>query len=339
MIADGIDVNRRDHVGRTALQVAILTKAVDVAIYLIDAGARMTSRLVDGRTALHLAAQYDLLPVVQKLMERSKINDEEAKLKEKEKEKEGGTKNSKKLKLEDDEDDPMDEEEERPSSEDDWSSEDDGDEAKAKKEEKRPDEDSEQPAEDSADIPTDNLNQPDVFDINVKDWDMAFTPLNYAIITGSLPVVSFLLDQGADASLTTPHNPQNRNDWSFYPLTLALLTEDETVAVKIVERLLRAGATSTSANIQMFTIFHQFVLSGKTRLIHAVLQADPKVKTVINFPAKSAGNGLLTPVVSAIAHSDYDILALLLAYGASLETTDDEWIQVLRLVYVKLLHY
>ena len=50
MIKDGSDVDRRDHVGRTPLQVAVLAKAEDVACDLIDAGARMTSRLVDGRT-------------------------------------------------------------------------------------------------------------------------------------------------------------------------------------------------------------------------------------------------------------------------------------------------
>ena len=122
----------------------------------------------------------------------------------------------------------------------------------------------------------------------------------------------------------------------FYPLTLALLTEDESTAVKIVEKLLRSGATTTSANIQMYTIFHQFVLSGKARLVQTVLEADPKVKTVINFPATTgAGNNtFITPVVSAIAHSDYDILALLLAYGANLVNKDEDWVQIMKLMYV-----
>ena len=42
------DVNRRDHVGRTALHVAIFADAADVACDLVDAGARMSARLVGG---------------------------------------------------------------------------------------------------------------------------------------------------------------------------------------------------------------------------------------------------------------------------------------------------
>ncbi|KAI0683269.1 hypothetical protein BC835DRAFT_758930, partial [Cytidiella melzeri] len=78
MIKEGIDINRRDHVGRTPLQVAVISKAVDVALDLIDANARMTSRLVDGRTVLHLAAQLDLPTVMRKLLERSASNAEAA---------------------------------------------------------------------------------------------------------------------------------------------------------------------------------------------------------------------------------------------------------------------
>ena len=76
---EGFDLNRRDHVGRTPLQLAILSKEVDIACDLIDAGARMTARVVDGRTALHLAAQFDLPKVVRKLLERSAVNQEKAK--------------------------------------------------------------------------------------------------------------------------------------------------------------------------------------------------------------------------------------------------------------------
>ena len=76
--AEGFDVDRRDHVGRTPLQIAILSKAADIACDLIDAGARMTARVVDGRTALHLAAQLDLPVVVRKLLERSAVNKEKA---------------------------------------------------------------------------------------------------------------------------------------------------------------------------------------------------------------------------------------------------------------------
>ena len=53
-------------VRRKGLHVAILVKAEEVACDLIDAGAQMMSRLVDGRDSLHLAAQMDMAVVISK---------------------------------------------------------------------------------------------------------------------------------------------------------------------------------------------------------------------------------------------------------------------------------
>lgn len=61
----------RDHLGRTALQFAVLCSASDICKDLIDAGARMTARLVDGRTTLHLACQMQLEDVVAKMLTKS----------------------------------------------------------------------------------------------------------------------------------------------------------------------------------------------------------------------------------------------------------------------------
>jgi ankyrin repeat protein len=105
----GANLHRRDHVGRTALHVAILVKAVEIAEDLIDAGARITARLADGRAPLHLAAQYDLPRLINKLMERSQKNQFDLE-------------NPKKSDTDRAQVAP-----ERPSSEDDWSSHDDED--------------------------------------------------------------------------------------------------------------------------------------------------------------------------------------------------------------------
>ena len=76
MIKEGVDVNRRDHVGRSPLHFAILCDAKDIVFDLVDAGARMSARLVDGRSSLHLAVQYNQVAVVRKLLERSAQNQE-----------------------------------------------------------------------------------------------------------------------------------------------------------------------------------------------------------------------------------------------------------------------
>ena len=109
LLKDGIDLNQRDHVGRTSLHVAILAKATDIACDLIEGGARITARLVDGRTPLHLASQYDQLPVVKKLFEKNALNVAEEEIKNPKKEEDAKIPQP-----------PPDSE--KPSSEDDWSS-------------------------------------------------------------------------------------------------------------------------------------------------------------------------------------------------------------------------
>lgn len=71
-------INGRDHLGRTPLQLALLCSAEDICTDLIELGARMKLRMVDGRNALHLAAQMGLPKVVEALLTRSKKNQAES---------------------------------------------------------------------------------------------------------------------------------------------------------------------------------------------------------------------------------------------------------------------
>jgi ankyrin repeat protein len=162
MINERIDVNRRDHVGRTALHVAILVRDTVIVCDLINAGARMTVRLADGKMMLHLAVQMDLGEVVRKMLERSAADAEAVKkaeemaAKDKQKVGDGGDNG--------DEDGDKDMEEsdvERPSSEDDWLSEDSDN--HPKKASAVPT--STQPA-DSSDLPEDDAEAPYVLDVN-----------------------------------------------------------------------------------------------------------------------------------------------------------------------------
>ncbi|CDO72005.1 hypothetical protein BN946_scf184943.g40 [Trametes cinnabarina] len=242
------DLNRRDHVGRTALQVAIMSKDVEIACDLIDAGARMTSRIVDGRTALHLAAQLDLPVVVRKLLDRSAANAEKVKKGE------GATKqltagNATESVDEEDQvdDDEDEEEEERDSSDDDWSS--DG---KTKKPAV-----SDAGLADANQIPEDDPNVPDVLDVNLPDWDYLFTPLHYAVISGSLGAVDELLAKGADPKLV--ERPESRRATYIHPLLLTTLVSDVDVAGEIAMRLLHKGAVSSEADENLYTIFHKVV--------------------------------------------------------------------------------
>jgi ankyrin repeat protein len=46
LLREEIDINQRDHVGRTTLHVAILSNTPEIACDLIDAGARITANSV-----------------------------------------------------------------------------------------------------------------------------------------------------------------------------------------------------------------------------------------------------------------------------------------------------
>ena len=293
MIEDGEDINRRDQVGRTPLHVAIMSNSVEVGCALIDAGARMSARLVGGRTSLHLAAQMEQVSLVKKILERSDYNKEE----EKRKIEEAAA--------------PKDTEGVRMSSEDDWSSEDSDDDEKphrkpptyAKQDE---------PGKDSDPL-EDNEEEPDIMDISIHDWDFGLTSLGYAILSGSLEVVDALLAAGADPTFVA--HAKNVNP--LHPLTLTMFTQDEERAAKIAERLIAAQAISSTADDHLFTIFHRIVAAGKTKIVASLLEHDPNAKKIINSPSWHV-HGLMFPVVSTIMKGDYATLSLLLAHDAKL---------------------
>ena len=70
-------VNRRDHTGRTPLHLTAMVSTPEVVQCLIDHGARIVARLVDGFTALHLAACRGDALIVKALLDASEANEEE----------------------------------------------------------------------------------------------------------------------------------------------------------------------------------------------------------------------------------------------------------------------
>ncbi len=316
VLVDVVDLNRRDHVGRTPLHMAIMCKAVEIAFELIDAGVRMTARLVDGRTALHLAAQQNLPSVVEKLLQKSAENAAKAKA-------EAEAVAAAQSLTKDDEGVNTDENED--SSEDDWESDDEGGKKAAVAEA------AEIPPA-GADIPDDNTELPDVFDINVFDWDFAFSPLAHAIVSGSKEVVQQLLGAGADARLASKTSEYDAN--VMHPLSLTILTLDTPKAEAIVEYLLRAGASSAQADEKLFSIFHSVVCSGKTHIVEKLLQADPHSKAALNVPVGTYGSPKLYPVVSAIAKGHHAIVAALIGHGAKVSFTAEDFERANNLMYV-----
>ena len=69
-------LDRRDHTGRTPLQLAVQCSSVEVVRCLVDNGARIVARLFDGMTALHIAAWRGNTEIVNILLEKSEANEE-----------------------------------------------------------------------------------------------------------------------------------------------------------------------------------------------------------------------------------------------------------------------
>ncbi|KAJ6473130.1 ankyrin repeat protein, partial [Mycena sanguinolenta] len=322
MVADGQDTNRRDHVGRAPLHVAIICRAVDIACDLVDAGARMTARLVDGRTALHLAAQQDLLPVVRKLLERSAVNAEKVpKDADKEDKNEAAAEKA---------------ERERMSSEDDWSSQDDdmeasdededsgdgesGDEEGTKPKKSKAAERKSEPPTNVGDLPEDAADEPDVFDLHLADWDMNFTALGYAIVFASLPVVEALLHAGSDVK----HVSQAKGSaYAVLPLSLTVLPQDDDRICKIAERLILAGASCSAADQSQRTIFERAAISGRAKLVETFLCYDPNAKAALNHLTAS-WSGATSPLGTAVSSRNYSVVAAMIAYGAKMTPSEED---------------
>ncbi|KAH9022591.1 hypothetical protein EDB84DRAFT_1564938 [Lactarius hengduanensis] len=297
MIKDGEDLtNRRDHVGRTPLHVAILSNSVEVGCVLIDGGARMTARLVGGRTSLHLAAQMGRVSLVKKMLERSAYNKEKAEEEKRRIEEVAAPKETDGVRM---------------SSEDDWSS----DQSDDDKPHRKPPAYAEtaELAKDSDPL-EDNEEEPDILDISIHDWDFGLTALGYAILAGEVEVVDALLAAGADPCFAA----HTKNVNPLHPLTLTIYTQDEERAAKIAERLVAAQAISSTADDSLFTIFHRIVAAGKTKIVASLLSHDPNAKKVLNSPAWYGYGGLVFPIVSTIVGGNYATLSLLLAHGAKL---------------------
>ena len=295
MIEDGVDVNGRDHVGRTPLHLAILSTSIDCANALIDAGARMTARLVGGRTSLHLGAQMGQTGVVKKMLARSVYNAEKA------------AEEKRKAKEEARAEDPESVERVRMSSEDDWSSQESADVKPARNAPTKTD------AEKYADSLEDDKEEPDILDVSISDWDFGLTALGYAIVFGFVEVVAVLLAAGADPNVATRVKGTN----PLHPLTLTIYTQDEERAAKIAEDLVAGQATSSTADENRLTIFHRIVIAKKAKIVASLLARDQNAKKVIDIPAHS-GYGIVFPVVSSILSGDYATLSVLLSHGAKL---------------------
>ncbi|KAL9594575.1 MAG: hypothetical protein Q9219_006959 [cf. Caloplaca sp. 3 TL-2023] len=315
-------VDRRDHTGRTPLHLAAQCSTPEVLKCLVDNGARIVSRLVDGMTALHIAAARGNADMVTILLEKSEANEaEEAEKEDRKKAAKKGSRSTGNHSAEEEtmEMDKNNEEKDEDSDEemDDVSSEHDtamteGSFVKVN-EKKQSDEDA---------LDNDGEDEPDVYDVNVLAWDTPVSPLHLAILGGYSGVIKTLISSfGADALLPVKiinkytRSPQH----AIMTLVLAARLVNASSA-RVTHDLLAHGASSAQADIHRVSSFHYLAAKKKVELLKVCINEDGAVaKSALNHLVVDASYyrpSVYTPLTTAISTGDSALVRYLLEVGA-----------------------
>ncbi|KAL4985434.1 hypothetical protein BDW68DRAFT_179718 [Aspergillus falconensis] len=305
-----IDVNRRDHTGRTPLHLACMTSTPEVVQHLVDSGARLIARLADGRTALHLAAARGSVEIIRILLIKSEQNEEE------ESRKEDARKEARQVKEDGTSENSDEEMVDALSDGDDDAyahSNTTGSFVKITKEQD----------DDRATVPDDaDELDPDIYDINVLAWDNKASPLHLAILNGHVAVVDELVTSfGADVLLPVKLVHSYNNSPRAAILTLVLAMRLPLDAAKVMtEKLLQVGASPAQADMNQKTALHYLAHYGRHELLDIYKQYDqPAVDRAINHLSTMGSYYHFTaesPLTHAITVKDRTKIMKLLEMGA-----------------------
>ncbi|RMZ83060.1 hypothetical protein DV738_g1336, partial [Chaetothyriales sp. CBS 135597] len=328
-----LDVNRRDHVGRTPLLLAAMASTPEIVQFLVERGARLVSRLYNGMTALHIAAYQGDVEVIKILLSKSETNQQAQERKEEAKKaarraaakpataksaKAGDSKSK-----EDGKGDGKDEDD------DDWvsgSEDDDGSDQMTQGSFVKV-------SENPTDTLEDNLDEPDVYDIDVLAWDQPMSPLHLAIIAGKTEVVQLLVKEfGADVLLPVKILSQyNREpEAAILTLTLALEASLQT-ARETVDTLLSLGAIPTQADLRERSALHFAIGQAKETIVSAMVSKinnDALTKAINHTNMTNPGWYRLeidTPLTTAIRTRDSKLINQVLELGAEHTISYESW--------------
>ncbi|KAM0330029.1 hypothetical protein ACHAQA_004199 [Verticillium albo-atrum] len=333
---EGADPNQRDYTGRAPLHLAVVSSTPDVARALVDHGARLTARLADGNTALHLAAERGNVEMVRILMDRSITNEAEEEEKQDLRRKARQEASSGKTS------EPSKEAEEETDSEEDTDSDGElidgeGTEIDARtmatgsfvdvqKADKEKTED--------ADL-DESKDEPDFYKSDVLAWDIPCSPLHLAISQGHEEVVTTLCNYGSDALLPVKFLDDEKQPVAAL-LTLALaLRLPEEKAKSMAKLLLKLGATSAQADLESCTAFHRYVAEGSHDLIDTLWDNDKSgIKSAINHLIPGQGyyrSKVIAPLHSAIENEDTILVLKLLNAGANHTIDFATWLKAAKM--------
>jgi ankyrin repeat protein len=320
-----VDVNRRDHAGRTPLQLATMCSTPEIAQVLIDRGARIVSRIYNGMTALHIAAYHGEADMVSALLSRSAENEEfedlkDAARKAARRELAKGTNPAEKVANDDAEiDDDLDEL-------DDEDSEEDSDDVT---------EGSFIKVKDQGNVAEDNEDEPDVYDVDVLAWDNPMSPLHFAIIGGHVEVIELLVDEyGADVLLPVKILSSHDRTPESAILTLVLALNLPLAEAKAaINALMLVGATTSQADMKQVSALHYAVNEANVSILEAMKKMTDSMSLKKNINALSTertrygwyDKSVNTPLLTAVRSRNAKAVNAVLEMGAQPEISLDEY--------------
>ncbi|PLB49657.1 ankyrin [Aspergillus steynii IBT 23096] len=306
------DPNSRDYTGRAPLHLACMTSTPAIVQCLVDHGARLTARVADGRTALHIAAARGSVDIVRILLHKSEEN-------EAEEDKKAELRRAKTAQDAEDALEDTDEDVEVISNKDGASS--TGSYVHVEKE-----------SEDADTLPGDENNEePDIYDINVISWDTRTSPLHLAILHGQVGVVEELVSSfGADVLLPIKllNSYDNNPRAAILTLVLALRLPMEQ-AKAMTEKLLRLGATPTQADLDHNTPLHYIAATSYHELLDVFVKYNkPATQKALNHCATNGQTWrpiMYSTLMMAIAAKDSATAVSLLEHGAPPFLAFENW--------------
>lgn len=294
LVREGNDPNTRDYTGRTPLHLAVTSSTIEIVQLLIDHKARLVARLVDGKTALHLAAMRGDAQIVSALLRKSEANEEEEEQKvdarraAREAEKAGkpldDALKAVNISQKESPSPPKDED-----SDVDMISEDEDDDIDATTENSIVNIKTPGAAADEKVLEDEEDDEPDVYDVNVLAWDVAVSPLHLAIVHGHVDVVKTLVQEfGADVLLPIKLLNEYDNSAKAAILTLVLaLSLPLEQAKEMARTLIQLGASSAQADMNQKTAL-LFSVADCPEILPTLVEADETgVKRAINHLAIS----------------------------------------------------
>ncbi|KAK3937074.1 Ankycorbin [Diplogelasinospora grovesii] len=326
----------RDYTGRTPLHLAVMSSTPEVVRRLVDAGARLVSRLADGRTALHLAAQRGNVEILKILMEQSISNEAEyeEKMDQRRKAKAASREptsdvDQDKNKDEDMEDDDKEEDESDGEMIGDEESDEDGHSMATGSFVKVGGEND--AAKETDTLPEEDEDEPDFYDVNIIAWDTPCSALHLAIVEGHEEVVKALCEEyGADVLLPIKFlDQQKKPEAALLTLVLALALPVEK-AKSMAKTLLNLGATSAQADLKGCTALYRYVEKNAESLLDTLLEMDKTgTKTAINHIVFDYYSSK-TPLDLAVSSGNLSLVLKLLDNGAMPQVDFETWLKAAR---------